>query len=72
MSFIYQEDLMKKTVIEKFDFNIDIEFENQENNIKNKLIIYISDIKFQISKNIYLQILYLWNFLKRLNIKRFI
>ena len=70
MSFIYQEDLMKKTVIEKFDFNIDIEFENQENNIKNKLIIYISDIKFQISKNIYLQILYLYELFKETEYKK--
>ena len=59
MSLIYQEDLIKKTVIENFDFNIDIIFENSEENKKNKLNAYISDIKLQISKNIYFEFFHL-------------
>ena len=67
---IYQEDLIKKTVIEKFDFNIDIIHENKEEAKKNKLNIYISDIILQINKNVYFEFLHLYELFDEAEYKR--
>ena len=64
MSLTYQEDLIKKTVLEKFDFNVDIVYEDKEKNTKNKLIAFISDIKVKISKIIYFEFLHLYQLLE--------
>jgi hypothetical protein len=37
MNLTHQEDLNVKNVIENFDFNMDIIYENEEKNQKNKI-----------------------------------
>ena len=59
MSLTYQEDLMKTTVFDKFDFNLDIIYENEEKNEKNKICINASEIKLQINKKIYFDFIYI-------------
>ena len=61
MNLIYQENLNVKNVIEKFNFNMDIIYENEEKNQKNKINISANEFKLQINKNIYHEFLYLYN-----------
>ena len=61
MSLKYQENNTNKTVLEKFDFNMDIIYKNEEKNEKNKLNLYTSEVKLEINKKIYFEFLNLYN-----------
>ena len=60
ISVIYEEDLIKINVIDKFNFSIDIIHSNEEGK-PNKLNLSISDLKFEINKNIYFEFLNYYN-----------
>ena len=70
MSLTYQEDLMKTTVFDKFDFNLDIIYENEEKNEKNKICINASEIKLQINKKIYFDFIYIWELFSEAEYKK--
>ena len=59
-SLIYEENNIKINVIDKFDFNVDITYSNDEAS-PNKLYLSISDFKFEINKNIYFEFLNYFN-----------
>lgn len=59
-TLIYEENNKKINVIEKFDFNVDITYSNDEAK-PNKIYLSISDFKFQINKNIYFEFLSYFN-----------
>ena len=61
MNLTHQEDLNEKNVIDNFDFNMDIIYENEEKNQKNKINISANEFKLQINKKIYHEFLYLYN-----------
>ena len=50
-TLIYEENNIKINVIEKFDFNVDLTYSNDEAK-PNKVYLSISDFKFEINKNI--------------------
>ena len=50
-TLIYEENNIKINVIEKFDFNVDITYSNDEAN-PNKIYLSISDFKFELNKKI--------------------
>ena len=59
-TLIYEENNKKINVIEKFDFNVDITYSDDESK-PNKLYLSISDFKFEINKNIYFEFLNYYN-----------
>ena len=59
ISIIYEEDLIKINVIDKFDFDIDIINSNEEGK-SNQFNLSISDFKFELNKNIYFEFLNYW------------
>ena len=69
ISIIYEEDLIKINVIDKFNFIIDIIHSNEEGK-PNKLNLTISDFKFEINKNIYFEFLNYFNIFDNANYKQ--
>ena len=61
MNLIYQENNNIKTVLDKFDFNMDIIYKNEEKSEKNKLNFYASEVKLEINKKIYFEFLNIYN-----------
>ena len=61
MNLLYQENNIKKTVLDKFDFNMDIIYKNEEKSEKNKLNFYASEVKLEINKKIYFEFLNIYN-----------
>ena len=61
MNLIYQENMVDKTILNKFDFNLDITYENEEKNIKNKLNLYTNEVKLEMNKKIYFELLNIYN-----------
>jgi len=61
MNLIYQENMVDKTILNKFDFNLDITYENEEKKIKNKLNLYTNEVKLEMNKKIYFELLNIYN-----------
>ena len=61
MNLLYQENNIKKIVLDKFDFNMDIIYKNEEKSEKNKLNFYASEVKLEINKKIYFEFLNIYN-----------
>ena len=69
ISVIYQNELSKINVIDRFDFIIDIIHSNEENK-QNKINLVLSDFRFEINKNIYLEFLNYFNIFDNANYKK--
>ena len=68
-TLIYEENNIKINVIEKFDFNVDITYSDDEAK-PNKLYLSISDFKFEINKNIYFEFLNYYNLFNDVDYKK--
>ena len=55
MSLVYQDDLNKINILEKFSINVDIK-SAEEKETQNKIDINLSDANFTLNKNIYLEL----------------
>ena len=69
ISVIYEKELNKINIIDKFDFIIDIIHSNEEGK-QNKLNLVISDFKFEINKNIYFDFFFFFNIFDNVDYKK--
>ena len=70
ISLLYEEDLMKLKVIDKFDFNIEIIKAKDNEQEKNKINISISDFKFELDRNIYFEFFKFFSVLEEAEYKK--
>ena len=70
MNLTYHEDLIKKIIFEKFNFNMDLIYANEEQKINNKINIFISDIKLQLNQNIYFEVKNIIDIFEEANYKK--
>ena len=69
ISLLYEDELNKINVIDKFDFNIDIVYSNEEGKL-NKININITDFKFELNENIYFEFLNYYNLIENVKYKK--
>ena len=69
ISLLYEEEMNKINVIDKFDFNIDIIHSNGEGQL-NRININITDFKFELNENIYYEFINYYNLLDNAEYKK--